>query len=242
MTGLVVITRPREEAEALAAILSARGYETLIEPMLDIAPLPVSIPPLAKYTALVFTSANGARIFARKSSERALPAYAVGGRSAEALRDAGFSDVRAGSGNAEALAALIERDLGNRGPILHISGRDVAHDIGALLTPAHIAVDRLVAYEAVAVSELSPALVAALYACTVNHVLFFSVRTAGAFGTLLRERGLTHMIGSSSALCLSSQIAAEAEKLPWRSVEIASKPTAEALIAFLPPRGPFDAH
>jgi uroporphyrinogen-III synthase len=191
---------------------------------------------------LVFTSANGARIFARRSSERALPAYAVGRRTAETLRGAGFSDVRAGAGDAEALAALIERNLGNRGPILHISGRDVAHDIGGLLTPARIAVDRLVAYEAVVVSELSPALVAALYACTVNHVLFFSVRTAGAFGTLLRERGLTYMIGSSSALCLSSQIAAEAEKLPWRSVEIASKPTAEALIAFLPPRGPFDAH
>jgi uroporphyrinogen-III synthase len=240
MTSLVVITRPRDEAEMLAAELNARGFATLVEPMLVIAPLPVPIPPLVKYTALIFTSANGARVFARKSSERTLPAYAVGGHTAATLRGAGFSDVRDGMGDAEALAAFIESTLGNSGPVLHISGTDIARDIGSLLASARIAVDRLVAYEAVVATELSPALVTALYACTVNHVLFFSVRTACAFGTLLRERGLTHMVTSSSALCLSNQIATEAGKLPWRSVEIASKPTAEALIALLPPSGTVD--
>jgi len=241
MTGLVVITRPRDEAEALAAELTARGYQTLVEPMLDIAPLPVAIPSLAQYAALVFTSANGARIFAQKSGERALPAYAVGGRTAETLRSAGFSDVRDASGDAATLVTLIERSLGNRGPVLHISGRDVAHDVGGLLAPAQIAVDRLIVYEAVAAIEFSPDLVVALYACTVNHVLFFSVRTAGTFGTLLRERGLTHMVSSSSALCLSPQVAAEAGKLPWRDVETALVPTAGALTALLPPSGSTNA-
>ena len=241
MTDLVVITRPRDESDMLAAELKARGFETLIEPMLDIAPLPITIPPSAQYSALIFTSANGARIFAQKSGERTLPAYAVGGRTAETLRAAGFADVREASGDAEALAVLIEGTLGNRGPLLHISGRDVARDIGALLAPARIAVDRLVAYEAVAAIELSQPLVEALYACTVNHVLFFSVRTAGTFGTLLSESGLTHMISSSSALCLSAQVAAEAAKLPWRTVEIARNPTAGALTALLPRSGADDA-
>jgi uroporphyrinogen-III synthase len=241
VTRLAVITRPRDEEAALADELMARGYKTLIEPMLDIAALPIAIPPLAKYGALVFTSANGARIFAGRSGERSIPAYAVGGHTARTLRDAGFADVRDASGDAEALAALIGGTLGSQGPLLHVSGQDVARDIGNLLTPARISVDRLIAYEAVPAADLSPALVAALYACTVSHVLFFSVRTASTFGTLLRKRGLTHMISSSSAVCISSHVAAEAGKLPWRAVETASEPTAVALTALLPPTGANDA-
>lgn len=242
MSDLVVITRPRDESAALAAELTARGYRTLTEPMLDIAPLPAALPPLGKYRAIIFTSANGVHAFAAASAERSIPAYAVGGRTAATLLKAGFIDVRDAAGDAEMLAALIGRTLGNKGPLLHISGRDVARDLGSLLSPAQIAVDRVIMYEAVPVAEFSPALVAALYACTVIRVLFFSVRTVGTFGTLLRKRGLTHMISSSSALCLSSQVAAEAAKLQWRTVETASEPTAAALTALLPPAGPTDDH
>lgn len=242
MTGPVVITRPREEAVALAAELTARGYRTLVEPMLDIVPLPTPMPALSRYRALVFTSANGARIFAGKSEERAIPAYAVGAQTAETLRSAGFADIRDAAGDAKALAALIGRTLGNQGPLLHVSGKDVARDIGSLLAPTRIAVERLVAYEANPAVELSPALVSALYACTVIHVLFFSVRTASAFGTLIRKRGLTDMISASSALCLSSRVAAETGNLPWRTVKTASEPTSAALAALLPPPEPNDAH
>ncbi|MDB5396571.1 MAG: hemD [Rhodospirillales bacterium] len=238
---MVVITRPRDEAAALADELMKRGYRTLIEPMLDIAPLPIAIPPLAKYGALVFTSANGARIFAGRSDERSIPAYAVGGHTARILRDVGFVDVRDASGDAEALVTLIGRTLGNQRPLLHVSGQDVAREIGSLLAPARISVDRLIAYQAIPAAELSQALVAALYARTVRHVLFFSVRTARAFGTLLQKRGLTPMISSSSAVCLSSHVAAEAGKLPWGGVETASEPTAAALTALLPPTGANDA-
>ena len=94
MTGQVVITRPRDDAAGLAAELTARGYDTLIEPMLNIVPLPVAIPELGRYRALAFTSSNGVRVFADRSADRSLPAYAVGGRTADSLRKAGFTDVR----------------------------------------------------------------------------------------------------------------------------------------------------
>ena len=80
----------------------------------------------------------------------------------------------------------------------------------------------------------SKALVDALYACTIDSVLFFSVRTAGTFGTLLNELGLAEMITSISALCLSDQVAAEAGKLPWRKVTAASEHCTQSLIALLP--------
>ena len=233
MTGLVVITRPRDEADALATQLARLGYATLIEPMLDIVPMPEPIPPLEPYRALAFTSANGVRGFVGKSGERNMPAYAVGGRTAEALRAAGFTSIREAEGDAEGMAALIGATLGTAGPVLHVTGKAVARDLASLLRPSGIAVDRLTLYDAVPAKNLSAPLVEALYARTIACVLFLSVRTARTFGTLLREHGLADMITSSSALCLSEPIAAEAASLPWRQVRTAARPTADALLALL---------
>ncbi len=234
MTGLIVITRPRDEAEGLATELTARGYDTLVEPMLRIVQLPAAIPDLGAYRALIFTSANGVRSFAERSDDRSLPAYAVGMRTADSLRKAGFTDVRGASGDAGLLAAFIGETLGNTGPVLHVAAKEVARDLEPLLTPAGIAVDALALYEAVPAQELSKALVDALYACTIDSVLFFSVRTAATFGTLLNKHGLAEMITSLSALCLSDQVAAEAGKLPWRKVMAASEHSTQSLIALLP--------
>jgi len=235
MTGQVVITRPRDDAAGLAAELTARGYDTLIEPMLNIVPLPVAIPELGRYRALAFTSSNGVRVFADRSADRSLPAYAVGGRTADSLRKAGFTDVRGASGDAQGLAEFIGDTLGG-GPLLHVCAKEVARDLDGLLGSA-ITVDSLPLYEAVAAGTFSTPLVDSLYACTINCVLFFSVRTAATFGTLVRKTGLTEMISSISALCLSGQVAAEAEKLPWRTVMAAPEPTTQSLVALLPRAG-----
>jgi uroporphyrinogen-III synthase len=241
MTGLVVITRPREEAAALADRLSAQGHRVLVEPMLDIVPLPAVIPPLARYGALVFTSANGVRFFACKSGERAMPAYAVGSRTAAALGRAGFTDIRDAAGDAQALAALIGQTLGRAAPVLHVAGRDVARDMAQLLAPAGIAAEKLTIYDAIPAADLSAELVAEMYARTVNHVLFFSVRTAGTFGTLLRKRGLADMVTSSAALCISKQVADAVSALQWRHIHIAAEPTSDVLTALLPPPGQINA-
>ena len=94
-------------------------------------------------------------------------------------------------------------------------------------------VDRLALYDAVPAAKFSQPLVDALYACTISTVLFFSMRTVATFGTLLREHGLTDMISSISALCLSRQIADEAARSPWRQVVAATQPTSQSLIALL---------
>lgn len=234
MTGLIVLTRPRTEAEGMAVELTARGYETLVEPMLDIVALPTPIPDLGVYRAVAFTSANGVRSFADRCPDRSLPAYAVGMRTADTLRAAGFNDVRGAGGDATMLAELIGGTLGNEGPVLHVTGKDVAHDLAPLLQPAGIAVDMVALYEAVPATDFSKALVEALYACTIESVLFFSVRTAATFGTLLDKLGLAEMITSISALCLSNQVAAEAAKLPWREVLAASQHSTQSVIALLP--------
>ncbi len=236
MGRLVVITRPQNEAERLAAALQAKGYSNLIEPMLKIVEIRAAIPDLTSYDALAFTSANAVRFFAARSQERGLPAFAVGDRTADGLRAAGFADVRAAAGDAQALAGSIRAAAPAISRILHVSGTATARDLAELVDPGQ-AVDRLVLYGAIAASDFSPDLVEALYACTVGYVLFFSPRTAAAFGTLIGKLGLTEMICSCSALCLSLQVAAAVADLPWGAVRVAVKPTAESLLSLLPANG-----
>jgi uroporphyrinogen III methyltransferase/synthase len=65
----IVVTRAREQAGALAALLHGLGAETIelptieIQPALDYAPLDNAIANLRDYGWLIFTSANGVRFF-----------------------------------------------------------------------------------------------------------------------------------------------------------------------------------
>lgn len=234
---LVIVTRPRAEAEPLAARIAARGYDVLIEPLLEIEPLPVSLPPAEDFSALVFTSANGARAFARISGERHIPAYAVGTRTEAVLREAGFRDVRCRSVNAAELSAAIAAEMPGGARLLHAAGRVVAADLGVLLAPAGIQVERVALYDAVAAESLSDSLVGAMYACTVHSVLLFSARTAEIFGTLVSRRSLTEWCRTITALCLSPAVAASAASLPWTRT-VAAAPTADAMMDLLPAAEP----
>jgi len=233
MTGFVVITRPVDEAEPLEAALQAKGYATLVEPMLRIVEIRAEIPDLKSYDALAFTSANGVRFFSARSRERMLPAFAVGDKTAAALRAAGFADVRIAAGDAEALGGLIRADYAAVKRLLHVSGAAIARDLATLIDDGQ-SLDRLVLYGAIAADDFTSDLVAALYACTVGYVLFFSPRTASAFGTIVAKLGLTEMICSCSALCISPQVAAKLADLPWADRQIAARPTSEALLSLLP--------
>ncbi|HLG90231.1 MAG TPA: uroporphyrinogen-III synthase [Alphaproteobacteria bacterium] len=231
---LVLVTRPREESEELARRLGALGYDTLVEPLLDIVPRAVELPPLELYTGLVFTSANGARAFAKLSPTRRLPSYAVGAATATALHGLGFQDVRTGPGEADGLAALIAREQPAGTRFLHLSGTTIARDIAGSLAHAGIQVDRLALYEAVPSMRFSPAFVTALYACTVRVVLFFSGRTAETFGIVAGQMAVTERCCSMAALCLSQRVADKAAALPWARIAVAPEPTEDALLSLLP--------
>src|SRR5260221_6904416 len=101
-----LITRPQEDATDLAAALTARGIEPLIEPLLEIKLIEDAKVDLDQVQALLFTSANGVRAFAALSASRDLPAYTVGEGSAAAARAAGFTHIESAGGDANAFASL----------------------------------------------------------------------------------------------------------------------------------------
>jgi uroporphyrinogen-III synthase len=117
----IVITRPREHAPVLAGLVRAAGGQPILFPTIEI--LPAADPDRAagviarldEFGLAIFVSPTAAQrgcamVSATRSWPSALRVAGVGGGTAEALRDRGFRNVIAPSGEAdsESLAALAE--------------------------------------------------------------------------------------------------------------------------------------
>lgn len=206
----VLVTRPAADAAPLAQAITARGGEPLCEPLLDIDFINQSVD-LTGVAALVFTSANGVRAFARNAGRRDFPVYAVGGVTAQTARNAGFTHVSAAGGDVASLVALLRDNVDpSQGRLLHVAGRHVAGDLQGLLTADGFDVTRAVLYHATAAERLSPAARMLLRHGDGVHngatVVLYSPRTARIFLELALREGLAAAMGNCAALCLAPAV------------------------------------
>jgi uroporphyrinogen-III synthase len=226
----VLITR--SDPDPIAARVRARGGEPILAPVLNIRDRAADVG-LDGVQALLFTSANGVRAFARQTHIRTTPALCVGDATAQTARDAGFGDVRSADGDAQSLVHHAARTLSrNAGLVVHVSGADVSTDLAAALAECGFSTERRIFYEAVAAATLPRNVVARLEAKppALDLVLLHSRRAAQTFCTLARAAapGAT---GQLVAACLSPGVAEAARESRWRRVIVASAPREEALLA-----------
>ena len=230
----LLVTRPAEDAERTAERLRRAGHDVLVAPLLEIQFGP---PPLiaGAPSALLFTSLNGVRAvvhWGRAESWRDLPVLAVGDRTAEAARAAGFRSVESADGDAAALRALASQRLTEIGGMaLWPSAAEPAADLVAPLAAMGIAVERVTAYRTAEASSLPDPVAAALRDGSVDGVLLYSPKSAAHFARLC---GTTGVSGAGFALfALSAAVADAAGSLAPRDIFIASAPNEDALFALL---------
>ena len=181
----VLLTRPAEQSHEVAAALAPDGIDCLIWPLTRIV-WSDALPTVASGTnGLIFTSANGVRAMARTSPLRDLPALCVGARTAQAAREAGFSDVRSADGDARALAKLVRQSGLSR--LLHVRGADAAGDLAAWVRPAGIEVSEAILYRAEETGAPPADVAAALQGGTVGLLSIWSPRGARILMHRLRE-------------------------------------------------------
>ncbi len=230
----VMITRPREDARPLAEALAARGIEALIEPLLEIVPVPGAHLDLAGVQAVLLTSANGARALAAAAEARDVTVLAVGAATAAAAAAVGFARVEAAGGDVAALADLAASVCDPAaGALVHVAGSHVAGDLAGRLTERGFTLRRETLYTAERAEALSDAAVAALRRGAIDAVLLFSPRTAGSFVTLAARAGVTADLARVRALCLSAAVAEAAGTAAWRALDVAARPDQEALLALV---------
>ena len=230
----LVVTRPQADSERTAAALRARGHEVLVAPLMRVEPVPANFS--GGWGGVIVTSANAAGAVANDPACKALlnlPLFAVGRRSAEAAREAGFTDVTSAGGDVRDLVRLIaERRPDASAPLLYLAGEDRAADLVGELVMHGITAEMAVVYRAATV-PFPPELTAALSAGEVDAVLHFSKRNAENYIAGAALAGVAGEALGVRHICLSAQIAAPFADAGASRIAIAPRPDESALIASL---------
>ena len=232
----LLVTRPEADARRTAAALSARGHQVRIAPLLKIeaiAAVDLGSPP---WQAVLMTSANAARAIAlhpKLGELRALPVLAVGRRTAEAARAAGFANVSSADTDAGDLVRLVAGRFGAGAPLLYLAGTDRARNLAADFSPYGVAVRTVEIYRAQAAEEFPPEVVAALRASDIEGVLHFSRRSCEIFVQCAERAAILAAALRPLQFCISAAAAEPLARAGADKIRIAAQPEEDALVALI---------
>jgi len=230
----VLVTRPIEDCKPLIAALARLGHEGVAASLLEIVLIDGDELDLADVQGLLFTSANGARAFAARSSVRDLPALCVGDATAREALALGFETVKSAAGDVATLAKLAIEELDPAaGALLHPAGSRVAGDLAGLVEAAGFTYRRKVLYEAIKAEVLPDEALNALSAGAIDAVMLFSPRTGAAFVRLVDRAAAREHLTKVNAYCLSDAVADQIKDLAWRKIIVAERPDQASLLALL---------
>jgi uroporphyrinogen-III synthase len=228
----LLVTRP--DPKRTAEVLRARGYGVVVAPLMRIESVAAEFS--GSFAGVLITSANAARALRdhpRRNELVRLPVLTVGGRSAEAAREAGFASVQSADG---VLGDLVQvaaaRFAGQR--LLYLAGEDRAGDPAAELGPHGIAVETVVIYRAVALDALPAEAARAFGENQLDAALHYSRRSAATLLRLADAGGALNAVLSLAHYCLSDEVAAPLREAGARRIFVAKTPAESELIALLP--------
>jgi uroporphyrinogen-III synthase len=206
----LLVLRPEPGASVTAERARALGFTAVTAPLFEIEPLEWDAPEAGLFDGLLLTSANAVRHSGERLHElRGLPVYAVGEGTAEAAREAGFDIAATGDDGVDRLLGSIDQHL----KLLHLCGEDRRDPVEARQQIGNVPV-----YRARTLDSRD------LRAAKDTVALIHSPRAGRRFAELVHDR-------ASTIIAAISPAAAEAVGSGWATVESATEPNDEALLA-----------
>jgi len=231
----ILLTRPEPDAQRTADALRERGHEAVVAPLLRIEAVRDAAIGNGPWAAVLVTSANAAGAIAAHPDRPQLcklPVFAVGRRSAQAMRAAGFAEVTSADGDIGDLARLVAAQAKPGTRILYLAGADRAGDLAGDLQPHGLAVDTVIVYHAEAVTAL-PAAAAAALAGGIDGVAHFSRRSAESYVDAARNSGVLAQALDPAHYCISAAAAEPLARAGARDIRIAARPAETALLELI---------
>ena len=238
----VLVTRPEPAARITATKLKNLDFEPVLLPLFKTVFQQFAAQLIAKnYSALVFTSRNAVAAIEAdsvgRSLEKDLPVYVVGKATAEAVRAAGFSDVRVGAGTGQQLAQLISRDqaggrvqISVQFPILYLAGVERKPDFENALKKAGIAVRALEIYRMQKISYTTDFLKSDILSPFPKFVLLYSANAARRFADIFLTQANVLADVPVITVCLSQEVADALPRQLRANAEIAIAPNEADLL------------
>jgi uroporphyrinogen-III synthase len=230
----VLVTRPLEDSQRTARALAACGHHALIAPLSEIHPIAAPEPRLDGVQAVLATSSNGIRAFARVCPRRDIRVFAVGAHTAAAARAAGFLRVTSADGDGTALAAAVRKSLAaGTGALLHATGKNSARNFYRELAEAGFDVRSCELYETVPSAHPPMEAVAALRQGSIDAILVLSPENGRMLAETIQTAGGQARCAHMIACCISAAAAATLADIGFGAIRIAEKPDLQGVLALL---------
>ncbi|WP_428393691.1 uroporphyrinogen-III synthase [Lichenicoccus sp.] len=239
----VLVTRPEPGLSETMAAVARLGFSPVACPLLRITGRPARLPASCQLDAILLTSGQAVAAMdaaARGDPDlRALPVFAVGDSTASRMRAAGFARTHSAAGDADDLAALVCAQMPAPAALLLATGSGQGRGLAMTLRAHGYGLHRRAVYAARPMPRLAPAAEAALRDQRIAACLFFSAETARTFAQTFAQTfdrcplAPGCVLDDITALVLSAAVGEALAGLTWRSVRIAPRPEASALLALL---------
>jgi uroporphyrinogen III methyltransferase/synthase len=240
---MVVVTRPKEQAEEFARLLRGRGASVLFIPTIEIAPpgswdrCDDAIDSIGKYDGLIFTSANAVRSFFRhvdvrnRSARKRLQpgiCYAVGPKTGEALLAEGitpttYPGIESGRdlGEAMTLSSVEGKHF------LFLKGNLAGDEITELLRNAKSQVDEVIVYETIAPRDAdAQSIREQLQDGSIDVIAFFSPSSVKNLVQLVPR----NLVASRVIAVIGSSTLAAVKEAGLEAQIVAGRPTSSDLV------------
>ena len=186
---------------------------------------------LGGVSAVLATSANGIRAFARRTDNRELPVFTVGPQTADAARHAGFEHIECADGDATTLAAAVPGWVKPEdGILLHAASAGNDGRVKDLLAEEGYTVDLAELYDVIPAHKLPEAARQPLASGKLDAMVVFSPRSAQTLRDCVMRAGLANACERLSAACISQATADALAPLAFRRVAVAASPNQDALL------------
>ncbi len=194
--GKVWITRAAGGAAKSAESWRGAGFETVIAPVIEIAPPVKCPPPLPKGAALIVTSQNALRYLSVYTDKRDWPVIAVGSATARLARQMGFEDVSASDGNARDLEKYITGAFApdDSPAFIHACGANIRLNVAAELRKKGYKAQRHIYYFNKPVQKLP-----ALDLSEISHIALYSPMAAKTVSRRALQYGRAMAVSISPA-------------------------------------------
>lgn len=158
---------------------------------------------------------------------RKLPGFAVGGRTAAMLKQAGFKDVHSAEGDVSALSRLVAQHQ-PQGFLLYPCARNHAGNLKETLAETGVSCRPVEIYQMEQNLRFEPTVLSDLRAAAFDGILIYSRRTAEAFVAAMQTAGLTGLPDEIHVYAISPRAA---EPFSGHSfVQTAQRPNEDALL------------
>ena len=226
----LIITRPIEDSKRMSSYFESRGFECIINPLLEIS-YQKRNKDFDSYNSVILTSRHAVRSLIDKDKTFAKKTvYACG---ASTYKEAKIFAPDNEYVFYETVSDFVDKYKSTlhsiSGKTLYLRGRDVSVDVKSIFKGTNIKIDDHIEYTADEKIFFSASALEEINNSEQAHVLIYSVRTANAFIKAIKKYNLSNKTSIIMSYCISTNIADVLQAAGIKSKILAS-PAEDAIL------------